>query len=128
MDLECQILAQPAGRFKKSAPSAAETGVKNHEISAFHFFFFLPTIGPRMRNEQATLWGLCCFPMLEIQGDLYTFGGESESHNDPDKKRTIFKLTCDNRKCKWSQFFHWGRYGDERSHLVAIPVPDSFCT
>ena len=97
------------------------------EISAFHFFFFLPTIGPRMRNEQGTLWGLCCFPMLEIQGDLYTFGGESESHNDPDKKRTIFKLTCDNRKCKWSQFFSWS-YRDERSHLVAIPVPDSFCT
>ena len=84
-----------------------------------------------MKNEQFTLWGLCCFSMLEIQGDLYTFAGENESH----RTGTIFKLICDNHKCKWSQFFSWswipaGFTGSslERSHLVAIPVPDSFCT
>ena len=69
-----------------------------------------------------TLWGLCCFSMLEIQGDLYTFAGESEQSK---KTEAIFKLICDNRKCKWSQFMV---FMIERSHLVAIPVPDSFCT
>ena len=80
-----------------------------------------------MKNEQSTLWGLCCFSMLEIQGDLYTFGGEKRPFfNEPEKTRTIFKLSCKNRVCKWSQFM-WMPKAVERSHLVAIPAPDSFC-
>ena len=76
-----------------------------------------------MKNEQSTLWGLCCFSMLEIHGDLYTFGGEK---GRDEKTQTIFKLSCENRVCKWSQFM-WNEKAVERSHLVAIPAPDSFC-
>jgi hypothetical protein len=90
------------------------------------FLFFSLTLGPRMRNKEGTLWGLTSFSMLEIQGDLYTFGGETFGRSG--KSSSILKLSCYNYVCSWSQFLYWPKIVEKRSHLVAIPVPDSFCT
>ena len=79
-----------------------------------------------MRNEEATLWGLSGFSMLEIQGDLYTFGGIENAFGNGGKTSSILKLSCYNRNCNWSQYLYWP-WIVPRSHLVAIPVPDSFC-
>ena len=60
------------------------------------------------------LWG---HSMLEIQGDLFVLGGyQSEIH----------KMSCSSELCSWTtinQELKVARYD-----LVAISVPDYFCT
>ena len=60
--------------------------------------------------------------MLEIQGDVFLFGGEDDSG----KNSAIYQLGCSSGICSWTPINQELKYA--RRHLVAIPVPDSFCT
>ena len=60
--------------------------------------------------------------MLEIQGDLFLFGGRDENHN---QQSAIYKMSCSSGVCSWTtinQELNVARY-----YLVAISVPDYFC-
>ena len=84
----------------------------------FHFIFlFLLILGPEMPKA---LYGLS---LLEIQGDVFLFGGRDDSGS---YNSAIYQLSCSSGICSWStvnQALQVARY-----HTVAIPVPDSFCT
>ena len=58
--------------------------------------------------------------MLEIRGDLFTFGGEDENGIPV---RSIHRITCLNRTCKWTTKNQ--KLKIARSYLMAIPVADS---
>ena len=65
---------------------------------------------------------LCCFSMLEIQGDVYVFGGLGIW---PETAGTdIYKLSCSSGNCIWSTLKQ--KLKIARRHLVAIPVKDDF--
>jgi hypothetical protein len=82
-----------------------------------HFFYFFLTLGPQLPK---ILHGPS---MLEIQGDVFLFGGE----DDNGKNSAIYQLGCSSGICQ-----PWSTINQElkaaRRHQVAIPVPDSFCT
>jgi hypothetical protein len=78
-------------------------------------YFFL-TLGPPLPK---ILHGPS---VLEIQGDVFLFGGE----DDNSKNAAIYQLGCSSGICSWSTINQELKVA--RRHLVAIPVPDSFCT
>ena len=60
--------------------------------------------------------------MLEIQGDLFVFGGSSSG----DEQSEIHKISCSSGVCSWTTINQGSKIA--RSLLVAISVPDYFCT
>ena len=81
-----------------------------------HLFnvYFLLTLGPPLPKA---LYG---HYVVEIQGDVFSFGGYGGGYNS-----AIYQLTCSSGICSWStlnQELKTARY-----LTVAIPVPDNFC-
>ena len=84
----------------------------------FALSFFFLTLGPQLPK---ILHGPS---LLEIQGDVFLFGGEDGTYS---KNSVIYQLGCSSGICQpWSTINQELKYA--RRHLVAIPVPDSFCT
>ena len=82
---------------------------------AFHLFLFFLILGPPMPK------GLVAHSMLEIQGDLFVFGGWSGN-----EQSAVYKQSCSSAVCSWTtinQELKVARY-----YLVAMSVPDYFCT
>ena len=84
-----------------------------------HFFnIFLLALGPKLPK---TLAG---HSMVEIHGDVFTFGG---FYNGVDGYNSaIYRFTCSSGICSWSTINQELKVA--RSNIVAIPVPDNFCT
>ena len=61
--------------------------------------------------------------MLEIQGDLFVFGGMDTSS---DFQTEIHKMSCSSEVCSWTTINQELKVARDR--LVAISVPDYFCT
>ena len=59
--------------------------------------------------------------MLEIQGDLFVFGGYSSG-----SQSEIHKMSCLSGVCSWTTINQELKVA--RQYLVAISVPDYFCT
>ena len=59
--------------------------------------------------------------MLEIQGDLFVFGGVSSGY-----QTEIHKMSCLSGVCSWTTINQELKVA--RGYLVAISVPDYFCT
>ena len=59
--------------------------------------------------------------MLEIQGDLFVFGGASYG-----SQSEIHKMSCSSGICSWTSINQELKVA--RSLLVAISVPDYLCT
>ena len=59
--------------------------------------------------------------MLEIQGDLFVFGGYSSGY-----QTEIHKMSCSSAVCSWTTINQELKVA--RGHLVAMSVPDYFCT
>ena len=55
--------------------------------------------------------------MLEIRGDLFTFGGEDNNYKET---TLIHKLTCLNLSCEWTTIDQ--KLKTARYKTVAIPV------
>ena len=88
-----------------------------HEGALLYYCFslFLLNLGPALPKA---LWG---HSMLEIQGDIFLFGGYSSgSYNS-----AIYQLSCSSGICSWAQLNQGLKVA--RMYTVAIPVPDSFC-
>ena len=66
-----------------------------------------------------TLWG---HSMLEIQGDLFVFGGVSSDVEQTE----IHKMSCSSEVCSWATINQELKVA--RNNLVAITVPHYFCT
>ena len=83
-------------------------------------FFFL-TIGPPLPIK------LAGHSILEINGDLFVFGGQDDTGNP---QSAIYKLSCGRLYgplgCIWDLGFNQS-LKVARPFLVAIPVPDRFC-
>ena len=85
-----------------------------------HLFniYFLLTSGPPLPKA------LCCFSIVEIQGDAFLFGGGHYSsgwiYNS-----AIYQLICSSGTCSWSTLNQELKV--PRYYTVAIPVPDNFC-
>ena len=88
--------------------------MKAHYFFTLFFFLFL-TLGPALPK---ILEG---HSMVEIQGDVFLFGGLSSGYNS-----VIYQLSCSSGICSWATLNQALTVG--RSYTVAIPVPDSFCT
>ena len=78
--------------------------------------FFLLTLGPKLPK------GLSSFSMLEIQGDVFIFGG----YGGNGYQSSIHQLSCSSGLCSWKTLSQQLKVA--RQQLIAIPVPDSFCT
>ena len=79
----------------------------------FFFLLFLK-LGP------ALLKALRGQSLLEIQGDIFSFGGADAHYNS-----AIYQLSCSSGICSWvtlNQVLKIARY-----YTVVIPVPHSFC-
>lgn len=85
--------------------------------SIFFSFFILLTIGPPLPNK------LAAHSSLEINGDLFVFGGQDETGYP---QSAIHQLTCSSGICRWSTVNQSLKVA--RPKLIAIPVPDIFCT
>ena len=59
--------------------------------------------------------------MLEMQGDTYVIGGQSNSGSES----SIYQLSCSSGLCSWTILNQQLMVG--RRYLVAIPVQDNFC-
>ena len=59
--------------------------------------------------------------MLEIQGDVFLFGGYGGGYNS-----AIYQLSCSSGTCTLATLNQALTVG--RRNTVAIPVPDTFCT
>ena len=59
--------------------------------------------------------------MLEIQGDLFVFGGMS----DDGQQAAIHKLECSSNNCSWSTITQ--QMKTAKRDVVAIAVPNWFC-
>ena len=68
---------------------------------------------------------MCCFSMLEIQGDAYVFGGRSGRGFSAIVEKAIYKLRCSSDICEWSTINQ--ELKTARAYQVAIPVPDDLC-
>ena len=73
------------------------------------------TLGPALPKD------LYDHSMLEIQGDVFLFGGRDSGANS-----AIYQLGCSYGICSWSIINQALKVG--RVSPVAIPVPDTFCT
>ena len=62
--------------------------------------------------------------MLEIQGDLFVFGGED--HIFMNLQSEIYKMSCSTGVCSWTTINQELKVA--RRWTVAISVPDYFCT
>ena len=82
----------------------------------FYLFLFWPTLGPPLPKRLSYL------SMLEVQGDLYVFGGQDKFSK---WHRKIYKFSCSRGECAWSTIKKTLKI--ERHWLVAIHVPESFC-
>ena len=96
--------------------------------------FFL-TLGPPLPI------GLHSFTMLEIQGDLFVFGGFDLNYN---YNYAIYQLSCSSGNCSWSKLVRpnlthsvgldlifglkLGRTSEGYHTTIVIPVADSLCT
>ena len=83
-------------------------------VQRYYFTFFL-TLGPALPKA---LYG---HSMLEIQGDVFLFGGYGSSYNS-----AIYQLSCSYGICSWATLNQALKVG--RRYTAAIPVPDTFCT
>ena len=63
--------------------------------------------------------------MLEIQGDLFVFGGYSYDYPSG-YQSAIRKMSCLSGVCSWTTINQELKVA--RQYLVAISVPDYFCT
>ena len=80
------------------------------------FLYFAHIIGPALPKD---LFGSS---MIEIQGGAFLFGGEDGgSYNS-----AIYQLSCSSGICSWETLNQGLKVA--RSYIVAIPVPDPFCT
>ena len=61
--------------------------------------------------------------MLEIQGDLFVFGGDASGDG---YQSAIYKMSCSSAVCNWTTTNQELKIA--RSFLVAMPVPEYFCT
>ena len=61
--------------------------------------------------------------MLEIQGDLFVFGGSDENWN---MQSAVHKMSCSSEVCSWTTINQELKVA--RESLVAMSVPDYFCT
>ena len=62
--------------------------------------------------------------ILEIQGDLFVFGGYSS--NGWNQQSEIHKMSCLSAVCSWTTINQELKVA--RESLVAMSVPDYFCT
>ena len=62
--------------------------------------------------------------MLEIQGDLFVFGGYSS--NGWNVQSEIHKMSCSSGVCSWTTINQELKVA--RRWTVAMSVPDYFCT
>ena len=67
--------------------------------------------------------GLSGHSMLEIQGDLFVFGGWDENLNE---QLAVHKMSCSSEVCSWTTINQELKVA--RELLVAMSVPDHFCT
>ena len=74
----------------------------------------MQTPGPALPNP---LYG---HSILEIQSDVFLFGGYGRGYNS-----VIYQLSCSYGICSWATLNQALKVG--RIYAVAIPVPDSFC-
>jgi hypothetical protein len=92
--------------------------VQHESALLFHFLFlFLLTLGPALPKA---LKGLS---MLEIQGDVFLFGGRDSGNVD---SSAIYQIGCSSGICSWATLNQGLKVA--RQYTVAILVPDSFCT
>ena len=61
--------------------------------------------------------------MLEIQGDLFVFGGSDENWN---MQSAVHKMSCSSEVCSWTTINQELKVA--RDLLVAMSVPNYFCT
>ena len=85
---------------------------------SLYFSFFFLTLGPALPQA------LFAPSLLEIQGDVFLFGGYDGSTSGYNS--VIYQLSCSSGICSWATLNQALTVG--RSYTVAIPVPDSFCT
>jgi hypothetical protein len=92
----------------------------------FHLFLFFLTLGPPIPLPGGKEY-IYDHTMIEMQGDVFVFGGigSGQASIGVDAK-TIYKLSCSSGICSWSTLSQALKFG--KSLIVAIPVPDSFCT
>ena len=64
--------------------------------------------------------------MLEIQGDVFLFGGHGSWNGVWEYNLAIYQLSCSSGIYSWATLNQALTVG--RRYTVAIPVPDSFCT
>ena len=113
--------------------------LSNMKALLFYFIFFFLTLGPPLPI------GLHSFSMLEIQGDLFVFGGFYYTYH---YNSAIYQLSCSSGNCRWSEFVRpnltrsfglnpildliyglkLGRTSMEHTSPIVIPVADSLCT
>ena len=97
--------------------------MKGHYFFTLFFFIFL-TLGPALPK---TLEG---HSMLEIQGDVFLFGGYGSLNHSSSSyygyNLAIYQLSCSSGIYSWAYAAGQPSFG--RRDLVAIPVPDTFCT
>ena len=85
------------------------------ECTLLLLFSILLTLGPALPKA------LEGFSMLEIQGDIFLFGGADDYIYS-----AIYQLSCSSGICSLATLNQALKVG--RRYTVAIPVPDSFCT
>jgi hypothetical protein len=90
------------------------SNMKGHYFFTLFFILFF-TLGPALPKP---LYG---HSMLEIQGDVFLFGGGNSGYDS-----AIYQLTCSSVICGWATLNQALTVG--REDTVAIPVPDYFCT
>ena len=88
-----------------------------HERAFLLQFLFLLTLGPQLPQA---LFGP---GMLEIHGDVFSFGGREASMND--YISAIYRLTCSSGICCWLTINQELKV--PRLNPVVILVPDNFC-
>ena len=86
----------------------------------FHLFLFFLTLGPPIPLPGGKEY-IYDHTMIEMQGDVFVFGGIGSVD-----AKAIYKLSCSSGICSWSTLSQALKFG--KSLIVAIPVPDSFCT
>ena len=81
---------------------------------SFHFLFlFFLALGPALPK---ILHG---HEMLEIQGDVFIFGGNYGGANS-----AIYQLSCSSSICSWATLNQGLKVG--RMYTVAIPLPSDY--
>ena len=85
----------------------------------FPFLFFLLILGPALPKA------LTGHSLLEIQGDIFSFGGENGHTGNWNYNPAIYQLSCSSGICSWATLDQGLKFA--REDAVAIPVPDSFC-